>query len=531
MAKPKINKKNNSFHKAQNMSKPLNAPKERVDGEFLFIFIICMVAIYLYFISKVVAVATYLIFYPIVAPAYVLGNGSIVMFGLVLCVIWAIRFFVFNTRKSEHPRRFLLIIMGLTLMVGGMLGLTDDPVALCVPDTEKPTWDFFVHCKYDLRTAMNSATIGFAISKTFFYNFLFVVPALYKGVYYLITTFFTSSNDPLAVLRKQLSFDDLMKIQSDEFLWLKYYHKLKLSEKSYSNSGNFNRMQTVKAFLFDNNLISRFVQKGDTENPNQVQNASNGVLGSQETTETQIQDENYIPLINQQDFDTIMLRQLGDVFTGFEHMDDLELFLASIVIPRACTVSIDFNAEDVIKVEKEMYDFLDDMWTPCTKAINEDGEIVLDILDDKFRERCLRMIEPFKENKLTKRLIKKHAYNRTLLYSALLHARRLGVLAPSDFSWFKGYDRTMWAMVQNVGRGDNYTGAGYIEAIAIDTQYRAEYISNRRVYRPQLENAYNSTKEHLERWNFNGEFKQAWELWYTQGDASGIANLKENARL
>ncbi|MES2998453.1 MAG: type IVB secretion system coupling complex protein DotM/IcmP [Pseudomonadota bacterium] len=60
--------------------------------------------------------------------------------------------------------------------------------------------------------------------------------------------------------------------------------------------------------------------------------------------------------------------------------------------------------------------------------------------------------EKHRNNKAVNRIIQSHAYVLTVMASMLVLARKEGVLASADFLWLKPTDRSLWFMLNSVGR-------------------------------------------------------------------------------
>jgi intracellular multiplication protein IcmP len=78
-----------------------------------------------------------------------------------------------------------------------------------------------------------------------------------------------------------------------------------------------------------------------------------------------------------------------------------------------------------------------------------------------------------------------HAFETTALIKALLTAREEGgVLAPAQFVWLRGYDRTLWYPLNNLGRQ-----AYHIEALGAMSHFKAERLARRPIPKPKLDGA------------------------------------------
>lgn len=86
-----------------------------------------------------------------------------------------------------------------------------------------------------------------------------------------------------------------------------------------------------------------------------------------------------------------------------------------------------------------------------------------------------------------------HAYENTAMIRALQIARdEGGVLAPAQFLWLRGYDRSLWYPLNNLGRQ-----AFHAEALGTMCHYKAEKMSQRPIPRPKMEDAVRQLADYL----------------------------------
>ena len=87
----------------------------------------------------------------------------------------------------------------------------------------------------------------------------------------------------------------------------------------------------------------------------------------------------------------------------------------------------------------------------------------------------------------------RHAYVTTALMRGLQTAREEGgVLAPAQFLWLRGYNRTLWYPLNNLGR-QSY----HMEALGAMSHFKQEKLTQRPVPRPQLEEAVDSIASYM----------------------------------
>jgi intracellular multiplication protein IcmP len=88
----------------------------------------------------------------------------------------------------------------------------------------------------------------------------------------------------------------------------------------------------------------------------------------------------------------------------------------------------------------------------------------------------------------------RHAFETTALIRALAFAREEGgVLAPAQFVWLRGHDRTLWYPLNNLGRQSFHP-----EAMGAMSHYKSERMTQRPIPVPKMENAVATMKEYME---------------------------------
>lgn len=86
-----------------------------------------------------------------------------------------------------------------------------------------------------------------------------------------------------------------------------------------------------------------------------------------------------------------------------------------------------------------------------------------------------------------------HAWVTTALLRALLTAREEGgVMAPAQFVWLRGHNRTQWYPLNNLGRQSNH-----MEAIGAMAHFKAEKRAERPIPRAKVQDAVDSIVEYM----------------------------------
>ncbi len=88
---------------------------------------------------------------------------------------------------------------------------------------------------------------------------------------------------------------------------------------------------------------------------------------------------------------------------------------------------------------------------------------------------------------------KQHAWQTTAMLRALLVARlEGGVMAPAQFVWLRGHNRTLWYPLNNLGRQ-----SAHMEAIGAMAHFRIERRAKRPIPRPKVQEAVKSIVDYM----------------------------------
>lgn len=114
-------------------------------------------------------------------------------------------------------------------------------------------------------------------------------------------------------------------------------------------------------------------------------------------------------------------------------------------------------------------------------------------IDRKLLKEARRILRDKKLSGKTMMKCNQHAFQTTALLRALATAREEGgVLAPAQFLWLRGYDRTLWYPLNNLGRQSYHP-----EAMGAMCHYKAEKITQRPIPYPKLDGAVESIVEYM----------------------------------
>lgn len=114
-----------------------------------------------------------------------------------------------------------------------------------------------------------------------------------------------------------------------------------------------------------------------------------------------------------------------------------------------------------------------------------------------------------------------HAYENTAMLRALLTAREEGgVMAPAQFVWLRAHDRTLWYVLNNLGRQ-----AFHIEGLGAMAHYKAEKMTQRPIPRPKVDACVESIQDYLN----SPKVRPIPALDYSKSKKRGIKKLKGSA--
>jgi intracellular multiplication protein IcmP len=183
--------------------------------------------------------------------------------------------------------------------------------------------------------------------------------------------------------------------------------------------------------------------------------------------------------------DRVFAGQLGRSFQGIERMPEHRRVLFAIFIARGCRDTAAARALVSQLARSAAKGKLD-----CSGA---------DVLLKKHLS-----------NKDVQKICQRHAYELTLMASALVFARADGVLATADFLWLKPMDRRLWYTLNDVGRQTPNT-----EAAGVYAHWITEKTLQRPLSIPMVQQATKALQQALK------------EMLYTPDDAEHQAILEQ----
>jgi intracellular multiplication protein IcmP len=167
--------------------------------------------------------------------------------------------------------------------------------------------------------------------------------------------------------------------------------------------------------------------------------------------------------IDREKAETVFVKQLGNLYLGYRSMKP---HMRALFVLFAIRINRDFKTGDKILIQ--------------LARSASDGKIDYTGIEEVAKKNM--------ETKKVKRVMAKHAYERTMLMSMLEEARGgprgKDYLPPNWFLWLKGVDRPLWYALSDVGRE-----TPHVECAGVFGHWLAEKTRGKRLEMPFVKNA------------------------------------------
>lgn len=202
--------------------------------------------------------------------------------------------------------------------------------------------------------------------------------------------------------------------------------------------------------------------------------------------------EELVPVIDEKKLIAIMKYQLGDLCNiskkeledGCEIGDSFinslgkeELILYALYLPVACATDEemdDIEYNQIISGSKELIEYYWDVASThiCNNPLflkeNQYNQENRDLIGFDF-DFLKRKISKYINHEISRNILKKHSYVRTALCEIIITAKENGVMPPTDIRWIKLYNRSIYALIQNIGRPSLFSeGMGAISHYLVE---------------------------------------------------------------
>lgn len=294
-------------------------------------------------------------------------------------------------------------------------------------------------------------------NSSYYMNMVLLVWLVYR-VFRMFQT--ADSNDPNFNFTKVHKVETFMKEQKRQYSHLVMFSSLNLIDAKLTDP-LFGMSLTSKQFMVEHGLVKEW---------------------------TKLRDGSYFPEIDRAKASAVFAAQLGaplDLRTWKEQLSTGELMVLACVIPRVAATDIEMEEkqyEEALKESDKMVEWCWQQFTPPTQAQKKKREQEqkkaarqqekaakknskqatkqLAPVDDNAwlhpkeidRDTPIALIEKYLSSKEVQELLAVNAYPRTFIFSLFEQARRLGVFQPASFRWLRFYERSLWYVVDSIGR-------------------------------------------------------------------------------
>lgn len=331
---------------------------------------------------------------------------------------------------------------------------------------------------------------------------ILIIPEVFKG-------YMASTKHPELLTREQPSIPYLIHTLRNEYAPLAFYDKIN-PNKYPMGTGPFARLYQSREFALEENLITGFCERPSTES--EIKKMEFKQQASKFSVEEYAKEKNdFIPIVDSERFEDVMLAQLGRPWTDVESLRPEEVVVMAITIAQTCSLEKQMSDKEASKILKDTFEKIDAVWVwlaSCLDSckIKKPTDAELKIWPDGYNLNKLPSLTEYpKYEELKKHLqrwlphpimldiLKQHAYTSTIIYAMVLKARGVGVYQPSNFRWIKLYDRSLYALIQNVGRPSVFA-----EGMGPVSHYYSELKTGEAQLRPDFQAAYSGFCDRLQ---------------------------------
>lgn len=210
---------------------------------------------------------------------------------------------------------------------------------------------------------------------------------------------------------------------------------------------------------------------------------------------TEREDGSYLPIVDQECLHRVLIAQLGKIWQGWKKLSDTELIIFAALLPLVAATDPNMSDVDFAQAKKESKFVREQAWALFDKTWDDSLTQNTDLCEDE--KRCMWLLEPqidrtifypmiekYRTSTYVQEIISNHAFVRTMIYGLLIKARSIGVLEAADFRWLRFCDRSLWYVIETVGRRRPFA-----EASAVFDHYNHEVMSESAIYSPCIKNA------------------------------------------
>lgn len=322
---------------------------------------------------------------------------------------------------------------------------------------------------------------------SFYMNIALMIFLIYRVVRLFMTA---DANDPNFNFTKVHNVHTFMKEQKKEYPHLGMFSSINLIDARLTDPV-FGMSLTSKQFMVQHELVTKW---------------------------TQLRDKSWSPEIDRKKASDLFVAQLGQPWneqTWTTSLSTAELMVFACVIPRVAATDIEMDEDKYQEALKESDKMVEWCWkqfkppSPEKKKKQEaeqkkaakkqaklakKGVAVSNVAtkpapdenawlhpESIDRDVPIEIIKKYLKHKEVQALFAVNAYPRTLLFSFFEQARRLGVFQPASFRWLRFYERSLWYVIDSIGRK-----ACFAESAGVMSHWLFERALGNAVYQPQV---------------------------------------------
>lgn len=492
-----------------------------VGGFFLYILSVILI--------KFLAFVSPYFFYPIAMPVYAFAKNGVVAAIIVLVyalIAFGIAFFAkarngkFMWSAGAYGVFWILVAVGELLFFKTAGGHVSTPLtahigAICDPSSKGVM--YIASCRNTMEDVklLSVPTV----------LFLVLVPNLVFGlgaIFNILSNFANISKHPKKKAKERIeSVNRLINAVAPLQPHLLIYKDLDPNLVDY-NSGQLRFMDSPRRFCFENDLVSGFVKRPSKYDPSSYKKFSNDADYQDKNLKfTTADKDDYVPRLDEKKFEEVMMRALGDVFTSVESLTATQTAILGIVLPLTCRSDLNMNEKEAKAILKQTEKKCDDIFKWAAVDIATTPQSKLDFGKYPNIEELRDSIIKWMSHDIAKRIFNNHAYTHTIILRCLTDAKKLGVFQPSTLRWLMFYDRPLFAVIQNESRPSVFA-----ENAATSSHYHVERKAGKKIYKPNLQIAYDGFMENLRMYKYPEHKVKAWEKYKSKGDASDMKKEK-----
>lgn len=498
--------------------------KSDLDG-FLMVGVFTLFGYILFvIISQHLAWLARYVYAPFVTPIWFMGEklstlgstGVMVFYSLIALSIWAVMKFALKKRGTlslSYAIAWLSFAI-IEIVIGHENSLmTANMKMYCNP--ENSSFFAIFSCQNSPNQIAGYGVVQIVMA-SFLPNIVLAMPSiadLFKGMSNL-------KDHPKNQAKAKFTMNSFIKNQKELYPHLKLYDVINPNEAD-GRSGRLRLMDNCRRLAYEHDLIEGFARRPNDSSSSYGKQYNQPVGLNDSDKLPDVDMEELVPVLDQKKFETVMLGQLGKVYSGVASLNAGQIIVLATVLPRACSSDEGMDKKEAEEINKKHYEMMDYVWDWVSRDIQKAHTQDIGLRGFDRLDEYRAVVEEWIDHDVSKKLLREHAYVNTFIYRVMMTAKTIGVCQPSNFRYLKIYDRKLWALIQNVDRP-----AGFAENIAVMSHFLMELKEGRGINQPMLQAAYNGMLTNLQKYRYPIEKIEAWNEFKLTGDKTLMRKLE-----